>query len=482
MNFNTKKRAGCVALRQSCKDDLMYDTIDRSTGYDHSTNHAETSKSWTKSFTRQKAISSCFTVVMTAIIVAAAFTAVPVVVHASTMSVKQSEPTVLPEPRVTTVTIQKSTVNNNYETISGFIAGAALTLTKTIVKYPMDTATVRLQMPNTTYSIYQPGPLFQNSYVGIVSPLLSNIPAGAVFFAVKDTISSSLKSVATSTSTISTSTTLHDDISVPLFLSINHMLLPLFQQLCASRTFRTFIAVAVAQIPYWMVRNPSEVVKTKEQAGATVGDITTNVTETMTIPGLLNRFNMYYTGYWENVIYAYPADVLKFVCYEQLSSRHSFITFLEKFHPNPLLLSGMETALYGAIATALAQYITTPLDVVRNRVMANLTSVEAAVTFNATVESSRMTSHVSDTSPTFPIIVNTNMSSVSLADTSVPTQSSFLSMYARSIVQLGQNEGWDGLFAGSIPRLMKAFVSGAIQFATYEETKEALTTFLSHKN
>ena len=30
---------------------------------------------------------------------------------------------------------------------------------------------------------------------------------------------------------------------------------------------RTALAVAVAQVPYWLVRNPSEVVKTRQQAG-----------------------------------------------------------------------------------------------------------------------------------------------------------------------------------------------------------------------
>ena len=377
--------------------------------------------------------------------------------------------------------------NNNDETISGFVAGAALTLTKTIVKYPMDTATVRLQMPNTTYTIYKPVQLFHNSYIGIVTPLLSNIPAGAVFFAVKDTISSALKAIAAaSTTTSTTTTTTNDDMSLWM-LPFHQMLFPLLQDVCSSRTFRTCIAVAVAQIPYWMVRNPSEVVKTKEQAGVVVDlGIDNKVTETTAntnISSILNRIGMYYTGYWENVIYAYPADVLKFVCYEQLSSRHLFVTIIENNQPNPLI-SGIETALYGAIATALAQYITTPLDVVRNRVMANVTSVETAIASNTTfIMPSEITNY------TVAVFQNATLSdmSVSLRDvmlqsSSSSSPSSFFSMYIRSIIQLGRNEGWDGLLAGSIPRLMKAFISGAIQFATYEETKQALITFLSQQS
>ena len=38
------------------------------------------------------------------------------------------------------------------ETISGFISGITVTTTKTIIKYPLDTASVRLQMKSTPYS------------------------------------------------------------------------------------------------------------------------------------------------------------------------------------------------------------------------------------------------------------------------------------------------------------------------------------------
>ena len=39
------------------------------------------------------------------------------------------------------------------ESISGFVSGSAVSTVKTLVKYPLDTATVRLQMPNTQFTI-----------------------------------------------------------------------------------------------------------------------------------------------------------------------------------------------------------------------------------------------------------------------------------------------------------------------------------------
>lgn len=71
------------------------------------------------------------------------------------------------------------------EGISGFFAGAALSASKTLVKYPLDTASVRVQMPGTSYSISKPLQLFQGSFRGVALPLISNVPGGAIFFAAK---------------------------------------------------------------------------------------------------------------------------------------------------------------------------------------------------------------------------------------------------------------------------------------------------------
>jgi solute carrier family 25 S-adenosylmethionine transporter 26 len=313
-----------------------------------------------------------------------------------------TKPTPHSRPNILISTIKKQVEESQTleETISGFVAGAALTCTKTVVKYPLDTATVRLQMPNTEYSIRNLGRLFDGSFSGVVSPLVWNIPAGAIFFSVKDATKQALKQ------------------------SVGAEVLP--------KWATTSLAVAAAQLPYWAVRNPSEVVKTKQQAGVkgfgegvSALDAFQQVREESKIKNTGGTgLEGFYVGYWANILYAYPADVIKFVVYDSLTQGRKN-------------LPPLEGAVAGAAATAVAQLVTTPLDVIRNRVMAGQKKT-------AEVEGSEGEANES---------------------------------YLESLVTLAREEGVLGLFAGTIPRVGKALLSGAIQFATYEETKSAIASF-----
>jgi len=136
-----------------------------------------------------------------------------------------------------------------------------------------------------------------------------------------------------------------------------------------------------------------------------------------------NKSNMpdLYTGYWENILYSLPADVIKFIAYESITEGRKN-------------LSPVEGARAGALATAMSQLITTPLDVVRNRLM-----------------------------------TGKNRSGSSLSEEEKNKG------YIESLVALGTEEGLSGLFAGATPKIGKAILSGAIQFATYEETKQSMS-------
>lgn len=282
------------------------------------------------------------------------------------------------------------------ESVSGFIAGASVSTSKTLVKYPLDTATVRLQMPETKYSIFELASLFKGSFRGVSAPLLSNIPGGAVFFAVKDVTKASL-----------------NGSGLPRWLS-------------------TSLAVAAGQIPYWLIRNPSEVVKTRQQAkiegyGEDVStlDAFRLVREEAKKDANDSGISGLYAGYQENILYALPADVIKFVCYENVTKGRKD-------------LSPLEGAVAGAASTAIAQLITTPLDVVRNRIMAG------------EEQSPRENEEKPDS-------------------------------YLEKLSTLAKQEGIQGLFAGASPRVGKAILSGAIQFATYEETKQDIAKIFSKR-
>ena len=291
------------------------------------------------------------------------------------------------------LSLSKVSAETLQETVSGFVSGAALTTTKTFVKYPLDTATIRLQMPNTKYSISNLVELFDGSLRGISLPLLSNIPGGAVFFAIKDFTKSICK-----------------ESGMPRWMA-------------------TSVSVGVANFPYWLIRNPSEVIKTRQQAniqGYVSSKDNVSILDTIRLTmdsgnstGAFGGIKELYTGYWENILYAYPADVLKFLAYERLSGGRKN-------------LSATEGAVYGAGATAIAQFFTTPLDVVRNRIMAG--------------KSESLGGSSDESSPS----------------------------YVGKFIGLAREEGLKGLFAGASPRVGKAFLSGAIQFATYEETKKSI--------
>lgn len=284
------------------------------------------------------------------------------------------------------------------ESLSGFVSGASLAGTKTLIKFPLDTATVRVQMPNSPYSIRDPFALFDGCFNGVSLTLLSNVPAGAVFFGVKDAVKSAIKN--SDNGSIST---------MPRWMS-------------------TSVAVGAALIPYWLIRNPSEVIKVRKQANI---DGYENISAIDAVKETMKRsdpddsegndISELYTGYWENVLYSLPADIIKFVAYDSITKGRKD-------------LSALEGARAGAIATSLSQLATTPLDVVRNRLMTGKNAEGA----NLSEEEKKKG-------------------------------------YIDSLIALGREEGLSGLFAGATPRASKAILSGAVQFATYEETKQSMS-------
>merc|ERR1711924_167863 len=190
-----------------------------------------------------------------------------------------------------------------------------------------DTIKTRLQVGSGTRRS-----LFRNLFAGVLPQLVTSIPSGAIFFGTKDLIKAELRG----------------------FLGPG------------NAELITVIAVGGAQVPYWLVRNPSEILKTKRQAfnegdanveltGENAWSLLKDVLESEGATGL-------YNGYFSNIAYTFPADAIKFLVFEALQRKAGA-------RPAKRTISTLEPALYGSLATCVAQLTTAPLDVVRTRIM-----------------------------------------------------------------------------------------------------------------
>lgn len=325
------------------------------------------------------------------------------------------------------------------EAVGGAISGSILSLTKVLVKHPLDTITVRLQTEKNSPGNTAPAISsmdrdlsvsrrellsFTELFRGIIPPLVFAVPSGAVFFGVKDFTKATLVDAATG--------------DLGGFLPWLSLL-----QVLGSREGSTLVSVFVAQFPYWAVRNPGELIKTRAQANlyTSTGNSTKNVVELARIAVSEEGAGALWRGYGENIAYAYPADALKFVIYETLTqARQTTKVATEKRRKVPPL----EGAIAGALATCIAQVITTPLDLVRNRVMAQTTVGSEELENSGT--NRRKTSYVD------------------------------------ALVEIAQKEGVPALWTGTLPRVGKAIISGAVQFGSYELSKSSISDFFSQKS
>ena len=260
---------------------------------------------------------------------------------------------------------------------SGLLAGAAQKTVKELALHPFDTVKTRLQTDQSRRDAL--AALFDQPYAGLAPALLTGAPAAALFFAVKD----SLKQRA--------------------------------RVLQWSDSLATLGAVLGANVAYWVVRNPTEVIKTRRQAGV-VEDALEAARELWRTRGASG----FYTGYVGNCAYAYPVDAGKFLIYDAVKREW-------RRRKGGAKLTSTEAAIGGALAAAVTQATFTPLDVGRTRIMTRGGAADAPSGLEGLVD----------------IITSTAAS-----------------------------EGVGALYAGVAPKTLRALASGALQFSTYELIKE----------
>ena len=180
-------------------------------------------------------------------------------------------------------------------------------------------------------------------------------------------------------------------------------------------TLTTLIAVASANVPYWVVRNPTEVIKARRQAGQVV-DARLAAQELWSEVGV----GGFYRGYASNISHTPSLWTPLSLSYTTPSSRSSGAR-----KPDGSKLTPLEAAVGGAFASSCAQAVSTPLDVVRTRIMTARPDVPASGVLD-------------------------------------------------SLRSIAASEGVGALYAGVTPKVARAIVSGALQFSVLEGVKDAV--------
>ena len=187
--------------------------------------------------------------------------------------------------------VEKIAVVGDEETLlNSLISGASTRVAKELVLHPIDTVRARLQkapdqtIPNKNSDEIIPSGLnqeglFDNLYDGLLPALVGGVPAGALFFGVKDYSKKK------------------------------------FRKMGLGKQESTVLSVMITNVPYWVVRTPSEVLKTRRQIGY---DNSSSVTEMMSKMvqqegGVLPAIKSTYGSYASNFAYALPADIVKFL-------------------------------------------------------------------------------------------------------------------------------------------------------------------------
>ena len=165
------------------------------------------------------------------------------------------------------------------------------------------------------------------------------------------------------------------------------------------------------------MRNPTEVIKSRRQAGQ-IDDAGAAAAALWADAGAAG----FYRGYASNLAYAFPVDASKFVIYDGVKRAVKARTGRKKLTP-------LEAAAFGALSSACAQGVSTPLDVARTRIM----------TANAD-------------EPALGVLA--------------------------CLRDVAASDGLRGLYAGLEPKLARAVVSGALQFSVLEGVKDAVNTAL----
>ena len=219
--------------------------------------------------------------------------------------------------------------SNGSSFTSALLAGGLAGTTVDLSLYPLDTLKTRLQSPVG----FRASGGFAGIYAGVGSAIIGSAPGAALFFCTYESTKGLLSSYSNGGSKYAG--------------PITHM-----------------VAASLGEIAACAVRVPTEVVKQRAQAGQYPSSLTalTSILSQRSIIGFTGVWKELYRGWSITVFREVPFTVIQFPLWEALKSLRLRQTGNET-------ISAWESGLVGSFAGAVAAGITTPLDVLKTRMM-----------------------------------------------------------------------------------------------------------------
>lgn len=210
------------------------------------------------------------------------------------------------------------------------LAGALAGTTVDLSLYPIDTLKTRLQSAPGFY----PSGGFRGIYAGVGSVIVGSAPGAALFFVTYEGIKTRLRSIRESTGGL---------MNEP----VEHML-----------------AASAGEVAACAVRVPTEVIKQRAQAAqhpSSLAALRFILAQRREI-GALGVWREMYRGWGITIMREVPFTAVQFPLWEGMKAWRRRKTGREQ-------VTSVESGLYGSVAGAVAAGLTTPLDVLKTRLM-----------------------------------------------------------------------------------------------------------------
>jgi solute carrier family 25 S-adenosylmethionine transporter 26 len=219
--------------------------------------------------------------------------------------------------------------------LSGALAGTTVDLSL----YPLDTLKTRLQ----SASSFRAAGGFSGIYAGVGSAIIGSAPGAALFFVTYENTKSFLSTRRAAQEILSGAAPGEADWALP----IEHM-----------------VAASLGEVAACAVRVPTEVIKQRAQARQFPSSMSalSSILSQRSIIGIPGVWRELYRGWSITIFREVPFTVIQFPLWEALKTYRKTAT-------NKDTISGIESGLAGSAAGAVAAGITTPLDVLKTRMM-----------------------------------------------------------------------------------------------------------------